>query len=773
MTTWLASHFFHASLAATGAALLALPVIIHLINRLRFRRVRFAAMEFLLASQQRNRRRILLEQLLLLLLRMGIVAALVLLIARFIVDPGQLSIFRGAKAHHVVLLDDSASMRDRWEETSAFKEAITVIRELLSEGAQRPDTQTFSLLLLSRPEQPYVSQRDVDEDFVLEMATKLDPSTFRSTHQSLDLVAGLRAAQKYLLEEKGAVQQLHVISDFRERDWKDQKAIAGVIEELSSAGVVVNLVKTVPDAHANLAVTELSGATQVAAAGVPLRLKIGVSNFGTQPATDVRVSLTDDGVKLPLSVVFDSIEPKTTAYHEVDVRLTTPTQHRLAASLDADALAEDNTRFLAVDVTPNVPVLIVDGDPAGEAGSYVADALAADPQSTGIAPTIDVPDALRRRNLDEYRCVFLLNVPELPADAIDALGKFARSGGGVAWFVGDAIRPVHYNEVLHVEGKGLFPLPLASSPVELPADATTTEADLVPSDHPLFAVLLGDDNPFLDSVHVRKFFPPADGWVADDQQRADGVSTLAKLRNGRPFLVERAYGAGRIVACLSTAEPRWNDWARNPSYVVFQLDLLKYLARRDRGLPVRDVGEPIRLALDPAQFTETVEITGPAPEGERTTRLLAAPEEVDAEKRREGDAERNPFTPSPRPAVPASTIKLTATFRDTDTPGIYGVRLLNQAQQAETRLLAYNVPLAESDLELASTANLRKRIGGATGVQIQEPGQFQWLQGEEAGSEIRQFLLWSLLALLIVEQWLAYRLSYHPAQGARVMGGVV
>jgi hypothetical protein len=780
MNLWFASHFFHPGMLAAGGALLALPVLIHLINRLRYRRVRFAAMEFLLSSQQRNRRRILLEQLLLLLMRMAIVAGLVLLIARYIVDPGQLSIFRGAKAHHVVLLDDSASMRDRWGETSAFAEALGVVRELLSQGAQRPDTQTFSLLALSKPEQPFVSQRDVNEAFVLEMATKLDPGTFHSTHQALDLVAGLRAAQKYLAEEKGAVQQLHVVSDFRERDWRDQKAIAGVIEELESAGVVVNLVKTVPQTHANLALTELSGAVQVAAAGVPLRLKLGVTNFGTQPVTEVRIALTDDNVKLPLSVVIDRIEPQTTAYHEVDVRLTTPTQHRLAATLDADALAEDNTRYLAVDVTPNVPVLIVDGDPAGEAGSYVADSLAADPLSTGIAPLIDAPDALRRRNLDEFRCIYLLNVPELPADAVDALEKYVRAGGGLAWFVGDAVRAVHYNEILYRGGEGSFPLPLGGAPLDLPADATTTEADLVPSDHPLFAVLQGDDNPFLASVHIKKFFPPGEGWVADDTQRGDGVVTLARLRNGRPCLVERSYGQGRIVACLTTAQPQWNDWALNPSYVVFQLDLMKYLARRDRGLPVRAVGEPIRLALDPAQYTENIEITGPAPEGERTTRLQAAPEAVDAESggksdaggsdaetRGRGDGVKDSASSSPRPPLPASPphsspVLLTATYRDTDTPGIYGVRLMNQAQQAETRLLAYNVPAVESDLELATTANLRKRLGAATGVQIQEPGQFQWLQGADAGAEIRQFLLWLLLALLVGEQLLAYRLSYHP-----------
>ena len=75
MNAWLANHFFNPTFVAGGACLIAAPIIIHLINRMRYKRVRFAAMEFLLASQQRNRRRLLLEQLLLLLLRILIVAA--------------------------------------------------------------------------------------------------------------------------------------------------------------------------------------------------------------------------------------------------------------------------------------------------------------------------------------------------------------------------------------------------------------------------------------------------------------------------------------------------------------------------------------------------------------------------------------------------------------------------------------------------------------------------------------------------------------------------
>ena len=44
---------------AAGGVLVSSPIIIHLINRMRFKRIRWAAMEFLLKSQKRNRRRLI------------------------------------------------------------------------------------------------------------------------------------------------------------------------------------------------------------------------------------------------------------------------------------------------------------------------------------------------------------------------------------------------------------------------------------------------------------------------------------------------------------------------------------------------------------------------------------------------------------------------------------------------------------------------------------------------------------------------------------------
>ncbi len=747
MTAWLANHFFNPAFVVGGVCLVASPILIHLINRMRYRRVRFAAMEFLFQSQQRNQRRLLIEQLLLLLLRILIVLGLVLLISRLILDPAQMSIFRGAQSHHVVLIDDSLSMRDRWAETSGFAEAVKVVNQLVAGGAQQPNTQKLTLIRLSQPDQPFFTERNVNEDFVTELTSKLDPQSFKCTHQAIDLVVGLQAAKKLFADERAAIQHLHVISDFRDHDWRDQKAITTVVEELSTTGVSVNFVRAVPEAHPNLGVTDLTGDTQVAAVDVPLRMRVAVKNFGVQVANDVRLSIFDNNEKLPASVVFEKIDPQTEVTHDFEVRLSTPTTHKLRVSLDPDSLPEDNTRSLAIDVPSMVPVMIVDGDPAGEDGSYIADAIAADPKATGYGTTVENVESIRRRPLDKFSCIYLVNVPELPADSIDALERFVSAGGGLAWFVGDAVRPAHYNDALFRNGTGLFPVPLDTAPKELIVDPTSPGSDLITTNHPLFRIFAGEDNALIKLVRIFQFFPTAKDWIRDDQQRKDGVRTIASLRSRDPLFLEHRFGKGRVITCLTTASPEWNNWATDNSFVVVQLELVKYLARTDHNPERRLVGEPIVLSLDPAEYTDTIEILSPGNEGDSTTRIQASPEQpsdgtTDAESKK--------------------SVRLTAVYHDTDEPGVYTVRLLRQSQVSEDQLIAYNTAPAEGDLTLVTTADLRKRLSNVAGVTIQEFGQLDWVEGREAGSEIRQWLIWALFTLMIAEQALAFRLSYHP-----------
>src|SRR6267378_4073913 len=120
--------FTHPWYMAAGGALVSSPILIHLINRMRFKRIRWAAMEFLLKSQKRNRRRLILEQLLLLMLRCLLVLLAVLLVSRYLFS---FALFEPQNTLHVVVLDDSLSMSDQWKEDGLDQDCFQVGKELI------------------------------------------------------------------------------------------------------------------------------------------------------------------------------------------------------------------------------------------------------------------------------------------------------------------------------------------------------------------------------------------------------------------------------------------------------------------------------------------------------------------------------------------------------------------------------------------------------------------------------------------------------------------
>src|SRR6516165_3585476 len=125
---------FLSPLLIWGLVLGAIPLIIHLLNRRRFRRVEWAPMHYLKLTVQRNRRRIQIEQLLLLLLRIALPMLLFFFLARPVVNPTGLEqwLGGGSRTSQVVLVDDSLSMGCKAGDSSAFSRAQQAAAALLT-----------------------------------------------------------------------------------------------------------------------------------------------------------------------------------------------------------------------------------------------------------------------------------------------------------------------------------------------------------------------------------------------------------------------------------------------------------------------------------------------------------------------------------------------------------------------------------------------------------------------------------------------------------------
>src|SRR5437762_7593255 len=183
-------QFGSAGMLAWGAAA-ALPILIHLWSRRKYRQERWAAMAFLLAALRKNARRVQIEQWLLLAVR----SLILLLFALALADPQSSPLSSWAAqtdgpTHVVLVLDGSYSMDYRSGDSSRFQIAKKLARQLVADDAQGAG---YSLVMMGRPPQVIISDPAFDRDDVLQ---EIDDLELR--HSGADLPATLAEIENIL-----------------------------------------------------------------------------------------------------------------------------------------------------------------------------------------------------------------------------------------------------------------------------------------------------------------------------------------------------------------------------------------------------------------------------------------------------------------------------------------------------------------------------------------------------------------------------------------------
>ncbi len=724
--------FIHPALL-WGLGLVALPIAIHLINLLRHRRVEWAAMEFLLESVRKNSTWIRAKELLLLLLRVAAVAAVVLLVARPQWKSALARLLGGGTTHHVILLDDGYSMTERAGESSPWERGIACIQRLGSQLARESSLQEITLVRFSSAAPEMLRQR-VDNRFEERL------STWAAAAGPTELAprpnAVLAAAERLLAEESDDHRQIYIVSDFRSRDWSEPQDLVDALSRLGGTSEGLHLVGCAADGeHANLGIVGLALAPGTHASGIPLTMEVALQNLGPEAVEQVSVLLEEDGAARS-AVLFDTVASGQTESRRFPVFFPVAGAHQVTARLAADSVAADNSRYALADVPLAVSALIIDGDPESPGGRFLAAALAPGKAApTGISPRLEPPTFLEREDLSGFSTIWLVNVERLQPTAVTALEEFVHAGGGLAIYVGDRVQAEAYNAGLYKDGQGLLPAPLVAR-TTMYVDRQSRAADIELDDHPLFARFRAERNSFLSLVTVDRFFSVEKNWSPAPHS---ATKVIARLRNGAPLIIERASGAGRVLAILTTAGPQWNTWCRNPSFVLFALEAQAYLSRRDTHQEERQVGYPLAVELDPAVYQPQLKLMVP----------------VQAAGASGGS------TAVGRDAALRSN-RLEAVFTETTTSGFYTLESARTSGETERTAFAYNVDAEEGDLAVVGPAELARVLGDVK-HSYHAAGSFQPSPRDLAGSAAGDFVLYLLVGLLVGEQALAYAASYHPA----------
>lgn len=545
---------FLAPAALAGLAALSLPVIIHLLNKLRIREVRWAAMRFLQTAAQKNQRRVKMQDLLLLILRCLVLALIVFAFARPTFEKIEKStLVAGDPLTVMVLLDQSASMGASDGVETRFTAARDSALKFLE---QLPSGSAAGLLLVNDTYASPVARPSRDLSLV-RRSVELAKLTDRGT----DFQPAVRAAVEALRNLPGR-REVHLFTDNQLSGWAALEAVRDFLKTAPDIKVVI----TAPSSSAaagssgNLAITRLKLDTAIPVAGQPIRVLAEITNTGDTPADGVRLTLALNDDAPSADAVITNLAPGGTRYIPLLVRLPGTGFHTLTAALPPDRLAFDNRRTLALEIAPASDVLVVESRRGSAlwqgSGHFLATALAPVDEEAASRHYLHVTRAttadLDPSKLSGYAVIFLAGADALPLPVVSALADFVKAGGGLVVMPGD---PTPADLFLDSPWPDLLPA-LINAPLE-PARGNVQDG---PFNHPLLSLWNDAAAGNLNALRFTRVF-------ALDPLKIPEVSVALHLADNSPVIVERTVGKGRVVLFAAPPIPSWTNLPLHPAFV--------------------------------------------------------------------------------------------------------------------------------------------------------------------------------------------------------------
>ena len=788
-----------------GFLFVGVPLLVHLINMLRHRRLQWAAMDFLMQSYRKQRKWIRLRQFLLLLSRLALATLLIAMLCGWTGGGRALQMLGGTTTHHVVILDDSYSMGDTSLSggmpmiasglpATAYGRSLGALQDLIRRLAADDGNHQLTVMRSSRAAMAMRGGSD-SGDAAADLSAQTVTSDGRIADRLMsttvspvrtDLSAALDLAADLVNNTPADSTFVYVASDFRKRDWESAERLAASMRRLPRA-VSIHMIDCAADPAVNLAITDLSPVQDVWVAGVPVVVDVTVKNYASVPvqniaiesrvirygervgAVDATARVSGEVESLP-AIIIESLAAGEQVTKSFQVFITETGTHAIEVSLPDDALAIDNSRVCTLPLSDAEKVLVIDGDVNTRGAYHVASVLNPGSQvRIGAVPDLKPPAFLRSaswESLAPYRAIYLINLPEITDTAADALQTYVHRGGGVAWFLGDQVRSDRYNETLLAPGRQLLPAPLGKA-LEMPMDNSagsstgnhdTPDLRLGESANVLLAPLASWGEAALSLVGISKSWQLELELKIDMGNTTDTAPRLRRVidrRDGLPWVLQHDVGRGRVITVLSGLDGAWTNWPGDPSFVVFMLQANAMLWSGAAPPTGRFIDEKRGQVLPQQQFTGDVVYVPSADQPPRVAiDVRAQLEESPGGSLADAPVFRIEIDPQ------EMVIEGQGNMEQWLRPGIaeWGLTAIDGSSTILPEAVVIRV--GEGDLRRADQADMAQQL---LPTEVKFMTSSVWSdQNQSAGSSaLTLFLLGLLGAVLAAEQTLAYWASYH------------
>ena len=499
-----------------------LPIIIHLLNRLRYKTVHWAAMIFLLKANRAATRRAKIRQYILLLLRCLVLLFLIWAMARPLIGGWLGAAAGGAPEAVIILLDRSASMQARG-------------------GGENESKRTHGLSLLSQAAKQSAGSHFVLIENVLRQPLEIaDASTLgtmqmaEATDTAADLPAMFRAALDYLAKNKPGSAEIWVASDLQASNWRPDSAewqdIAARFGGLPQ-GLSIRILDLSSPPGQNLSIA-VKGAdlhvhdpkTGKAQLSLTLEVKTDTERKGAVP-----LLLTREGAKSQIDLNLNSIVQR----QNLKFDLPKAEAGWGKVELPADENAADNAAYFAY--SPPVPLRTA---VVGDLPATGRLRFAAAPDKSRVDRLADLFPSANAGSIAWKETALIIWIGAAPDEAVSkSLQSWVESGGVLVCFPGGGD--------ITSGPLGVAWSSVDDAPKTAPFHVTTWDE----LDGPLARTDNGSPLPLAKLDIARRQVPSA----------GDTAHVAAVFADGRAFFISRQAGVGRIFACATLPDTEWSS----------------------------------------------------------------------------------------------------------------------------------------------------------------------------------------------------------------------
>ncbi len=519
--------------------LVLLPVIIHLINRLRHRPQPWGAMMFLVRANRASTSHAKLRQWLILLFRCLAVLALILFVSRPLAGGWLGWALSPAPDAIVILFDRSASMETLLSDgqTTRREQAL----KLITQAAATFQDSSQLVMIDSVTREP---QQIAGASLLAEL-----PVT-RASDTAADMPSLLQAALQWITDTKAGTSEIWIASDLQQSNWQPEderwQATVQALGKLPQR-VRVRLLALGDAATSNTALS-LHEALFAASAARELQLAVDVRRSSTQPAS-VPVTLNLNGAGMQRDLAMDGSVTRW--------RQRVPVTDAQAAgwgsiSLPADANTQDNAAYFVYGTTGSPRALVISKDPSAMRPLALAAMALPDRSPADVIAPADLPG----KDLAAYGLIAWHGpMPDTIGGA--RLQSFAEDGGAVLLMPDEAAGTTRFAGF----GWGAVQQAPAASTGFRVTSWNETDGPLARTDE-------GFNLPVDELAAARRAVIEGDGTV------------LAAFSDGQPLLVRKATGRGRMFFCATAPQPAWSNLGDGPVLVPMVQRLLQSGAAR-------------------------------------------------------------------------------------------------------------------------------------------------------------------------------------------------